>query len=179
MWWLQRKECQGKNHCFFFSITRMAIAACFAGPLFNMLIGLGISLTIKCLANYPNPYLVDLTLKLYIAFGFLILSLVSTLIFVPLKKYTVTRSFGIYLLLLNLLFSAVSFTVEFTNLKIHIPHFFLNIQRGKKFIFQTKHIFYKFLCSPFFDLGVFISSKICFNFDFVSSSKFSKMTSLF
>jgi len=99
----------------------MAVAACFAGPLFNMLIGLGISLTIKCAQIYPTPYKAYLDLNLYIGFGFLIVSLISSMIMVPLNGYIVGRKYGIYLLILNFVFSAVSLTVSFTNIQWTFP----------------------------------------------------------
>lgn len=36
--------------------ARMAIAGCYAGPMFNMLIGQGISLVIVTVKNYPEPF---------------------------------------------------------------------------------------------------------------------------
>ncbi len=86
-----------------------------------MLIGLGISLTIKCAQTYPTPYTAVLDLNLYIAFGFLLISLISSLIMIPLNGYIVGRKYGVYLLILNIVFSAVSLTVSFTKLKWDIP----------------------------------------------------------
>lgn len=34
----------------------VALAGCYAGPMFNMLIGLGLALTIKTAFMYPQPY---------------------------------------------------------------------------------------------------------------------------
>jgi len=66
-------------------IPAMAIAACFAGPLFNTLVGLGIGLIIQCARQFPAPLEVHLSLKLYAGFLFLVVSLLSSLIVVPLS----------------------------------------------------------------------------------------------
>jgi sodium/potassium/calcium exchanger 6 len=99
----------------------MSVAACFAGPLFNMLVGLGVSLTAKCAASYPHPFEFQLTLKHNITFAFLILSLISSLIIVPLCNFQVKKGYGIYLLCLNAVFSGVIIAIEISNYTFIIP----------------------------------------------------------
>jgi sodium/potassium/calcium exchanger 6 len=38
----------------------MAIAATYGGPLFNLLIGLGVAMTITTIKTLPNPFLVEI-----------------------------------------------------------------------------------------------------------------------
>jgi hypothetical protein len=130
----------------------MAVAACFAGPLFSildvvlvvvtlrlflqfivvsftdvctdMLVGLGASLLFKGVRMYPKPYEAELHFQMYIAFAFLFVSLLSSVIVVPLSRYHIGRKYGIYLILLNLTFSAVSLTLEFTHVDVAVPRFF-------------------------------------------------------
>jgi len=92
----------------------MAVAACFGGPLFNMLAGLGLGFLIKCGASFPDS--VDIgggvPVKLLVGFLFLIVTLVLVLIVVPCHKYHVPRKFGIVLCSLYLLFSIFSIVLE-------------------------------------------------------------------
>eukprot|EP01114_Cavostelium_apophysatum_P020498 TRINITY_DN6889_c0_g1_i1.p1 TRINITY_DN6889_c0_g1~~TRINITY_DN6889_c0_g1_i1.p1 ORF type:complete len:634 (+),score=62.09 TRINITY_DN6889_c0_g1_i1:80-1981(+) len=105
-------------------LPAMAVAACFAGPLFNVLIGIGISVLIKTVATYPVPLAVDVSLKMYCAFLFLGISLLSSLIVIPVCKFTVPKVYGIILLLVNVLFGVCVVLIEI--LKIHwvVPQFF-------------------------------------------------------
>lgn len=84
--------------------VQMATAACFAGPLFNMLVGLGIALLMKSIAIYPSQFKAELSLKIYVGFLTLFLSLASSLLVIPLSKFKIKKWYGIYLLLLNILF---------------------------------------------------------------------------
>ncbi|KAG6613489.1 Ca2 :Cation Antiporter (CaCA) Family [Phytophthora cinnamomi] len=52
----------------------MAFAGCFAGPMFNLLIGIGLSLTIAIISRGPL-YLGEPTPLVYLGFGYLLLSL--------------------------------------------------------------------------------------------------------
>lgn len=52
----------------------MAFAGCFAGPMFNLLIGIGLSLTIAIVSRGPLV-LGEPTPLVYLGFGYLLLSL--------------------------------------------------------------------------------------------------------
>ncbi|XP_059480148.1 mitochondrial sodium/calcium exchanger protein-like [Neocloeon triangulifer] len=91
---------------------RMGFSACFGGPLFNILLGIGISFTMATIESGEN--------KIYIHYGevgplialFLALSLVSSLIAFPLMGFTTKRSYGIYLLSLYSLFLCATILLE-------------------------------------------------------------------
>jgi sodium/potassium/calcium exchanger 6 len=89
-----------------------------------MLIGLGVSLTLKTASLYPEPFPVELNLKLYIAFGFLMVSLLSSLIVVPLNKFLIAKKYAVVLLVLTCLHSSVSITVELLHLEWTMPRIF-------------------------------------------------------
>eukprot|EP01094_Clydonella_sp_ATCC50884_P007706 TRINITY_DN1693_c0_g1_i2.p1 TRINITY_DN1693_c0_g1~~TRINITY_DN1693_c0_g1_i2.p1 ORF type:complete len:648 (-),score=135.92 TRINITY_DN1693_c0_g1_i2:47-1723(-) len=91
----------------------MAIAACFGGPLFNMLVGLGTSLTYRNILDYPDPYEVALPTTVLFSFLFVIISMVSTLIVVPVCKFKFIRPYAIYTIALYLFFTACNLMVEF------------------------------------------------------------------
>ncbi len=76
----------------------MAISACFAGPLLNLLLGIGLSGT-AILSKPDNPiYRIDFSATLLISgIGILIL-LLGLLIAVPANKYRLDRRTGTWLI---------------------------------------------------------------------------------
>ncbi|GFR93467.1 sodium/potassium/calcium exchanger 6, mitochondrial [Elysia marginata] len=90
---------------------RMGISACFGGPLFNMLIGLGIPFSIACAEN-GGVFELKVSLEEMVLAGGLGLSLVSTLIIVPLSKFHMSRPYGIYLLVLYAIFLLIAILTE-------------------------------------------------------------------
>ncbi|KAK8794984.1 hypothetical protein WA588_003835 [Blastocystis sp. NMH] len=75
---------------------QMAIGGVYASPMFNMLIGMGTSLLISCIKT-GTTNLGDDTATINLTFIFLLLTLVSTIIMVPVKKFKFTKGFGFYL----------------------------------------------------------------------------------
>ncbi|GJP52298.1 hypothetical protein CLOM_g11424 [Closterium sp. NIES-68] len=57
------------------SRLQIAWSGCFAGPLFNTLVGLGLSLVLACWSRYPEPYVVPVDRTLLSTLGFLFLVL--------------------------------------------------------------------------------------------------------
>eukprot|EP00250_Pteridium_aquilinum_P029632 c39870_g1_i1 orf=37-2016(+) len=81
--------------------VQIAISGCYAGPLFNMLVGLGLSLVIACWRSDPNPLLVtDDDGSLFFIIGFLAAGLVWALVMIPLNNMRLSKGFGVGLLLL-------------------------------------------------------------------------------
>jgi solute carrier family 24 (sodium/potassium/calcium exchanger), member 6 len=75
----------------------MAMAACFGGPLFNILLGVGIPFTVKCI-RLKDGFTIKKSLLQDVLALFLGVSLVSTLIYIPLNKFNFTRRYGYYLI---------------------------------------------------------------------------------
>ncbi|KAK6190037.1 hypothetical protein SNE40_001984 [Patella caerulea] len=90
---------------------RMGISACFGGPLFNLLLGIGIPFTIGTFKN-GGSYALNVTLEEIVLAGFLAFSLVSSLIIVPLSGFRMTRAWGIYLMVLYCVFLLVALLTE-------------------------------------------------------------------
>ncbi|XP_028400494.1 mitochondrial sodium/calcium exchanger protein-like [Dendronephthya gigantea] len=90
---------------------QMAIAACFGGPLLNLLLGVGLSCTIA--TSRSNG-----TLKLntgnqdFISTAFLAASLASSAIIVPLVGFRIPKIYGVYLILLYIAFLVVTILNE-------------------------------------------------------------------
>ncbi|CAI5457554.1 unnamed protein product, partial [Closterium sp. Yama58-4] len=62
------------------SRLQIAWSGCFAGPLFNTLVGLGLSLVLACWSRYPEPYVVPVDHTLLSTLGFLFLVLLFVLV---------------------------------------------------------------------------------------------------
>jgi len=82
----------------------MGVASCFGSPLLNDLLGLGLSLTITCASQYPEPLRFTVPAQLKIGWAFLGTSLLTSLIsfplmkFVPRKRFLVPWMFTLYIL---------------------------------------------------------------------------------
>lgn len=86
----------------------MAMAGCFAGPMFNMLVGLGTGLLIQTTHVYPQAYELKFHVSIVIAFVFLLLSLMGSMLVVTWCRFRVPRLWGFCLVLLYIVFIAVS-----------------------------------------------------------------------
>lgn len=80
--------------------VQIAISGCYAGPLFNTVVGLGLSLVVACSRSYPEPlFIADDDGSLFFIIGFLGAGLAWALIMMPLKGMRLSRSFGAGLVL--------------------------------------------------------------------------------
>lgn len=90
----------------------MAVASCFAGPLFNLMLGLGIPMAIKTGWQYPVPFTFHRDPQLLMVFPFLLVGVLGSLLVVPYSGYKINRTWGYFLLGLYVTFIAVSLWVE-------------------------------------------------------------------
>jgi solute carrier family 24 (sodium/potassium/calcium exchanger), member 6 len=93
----------------------IAIAGCFAGPMFNMLVGLGTALVVQTARVYPKAYVLEFHVGIVIAFVFLLLSLMGTLLVVTWARFRVPRFWGYFLIGLYILFTLVSIAIASTS----------------------------------------------------------------
>lgn len=89
----------------------MAMAGCFAGPMFNMLVGLGSALVIQTADIYPSAYVLQFNLGIVVAFVFLFLSLMGSLLVVTWFRFRVPRFWGFCLVGLYVLFITISMII--------------------------------------------------------------------
>jgi Ca2+/Na+ antiporter len=94
---------------------QMAIAACYASPLCTMLLGLGISLTIRIVKLRAVSFSLEHQLPNTVFWGFLFLigGLIFTLVIVPLSKFSFSKMTGYILLGLYAVFTLISILTEF------------------------------------------------------------------
>ncbi|CAN6362236.1 unnamed protein product [Urochloa humidicola] len=90
---------------------RIAIAGCFAGPMFNMLVGLGTALVVQTARVYPKAYVLEFHVGIVVAFVFLLLSLMGTLLVVTWARFRVPRFWGYCLMGIYVLFTIVSIVI--------------------------------------------------------------------
>ncbi|XP_063752954.1 mitochondrial sodium/calcium exchanger protein isoform X2 [Eleginops maclovinus] len=96
---------------------RMAISACFGGIIFNMLLGVGLGCLMQMVETHNNVQFETEGLLTWILAGSLGLSLVVSFIIVPLSRFHLGRSYGIFLLVFYAIFLIIALLTEFG--KIH------------------------------------------------------------
>ncbi|KAF6159988.1 hypothetical protein GIB67_033072 [Kingdonia uniflora] len=89
----------------------MAMAGCFAGPMFNMLVGLGTALVMQTVDVYPMAYELQFHLSIVVAFVFLLFSLMGSLFVVTWYRFRVPRFWGFCLVGLYIIFTVVSLVI--------------------------------------------------------------------
>ncbi|XP_050215205.1 cation/calcium exchanger 1 [Mercurialis annua] len=99
--------------------AQIAISGCYAGPMFNTLLGLGVSFVISAWGNYPNCYMIPEDPSLYETVGFLIGGLLWGLVILPRKNMKLDKSLGVGLLAIYLCFISLRLARDFGVLKLH------------------------------------------------------------
>ncbi|KAL0404665.1 UNVERIFIED_CONTAM: Cation/calcium exchanger 1 [Sesamum radiatum] len=85
--------------------AQVAVSGCYAGPLFNTLVGLGLSLVFAAWREYPDGYAIPGDIHdLYETIGFLIGGLLWALVILPKRNMEMDKSLGIGLLAIYLCF---------------------------------------------------------------------------
>lgn len=74
--------------------VQVAISGCYAGPFFNTVVGLGVSLVFSCWSTYPSSYIIPKDPSLYETLGFLMGGLLWTLIILPKKDMKLDKVLG-------------------------------------------------------------------------------------
>ena len=95
-------------------LGEMAIAGCYGGPVFNLLIGLGLSISFACIKSYPTKFDVVFDLSSIVSLVFLFISLISTTIIVILRNYFVEKILGYYLITLYALYTITQIIIVST-----------------------------------------------------------------
>lgn len=94
-------------------LPKMAIAACYGGPLMSTLVGIGLPSFITLVVDPNHNTTLGSSPLLYIIFSFLIFGLVSSLMIVILLRFNVKRSLGVYLIVLYLIMMIAEWLTEF------------------------------------------------------------------
>ncbi|KAG8061969.1 hypothetical protein GUJ93_ZPchr0003g17567 [Zizania palustris] len=87
--------------------AQTAVSGCYAGPLFNTVVGLGLSLTLAAGGQYPVPFTIPATGAVYEAVGFLGAGLAWALLVVPARGMRLDRVYGLGLIAIYFVFFAI------------------------------------------------------------------------
>ncbi|XP_020578208.1 cation/calcium exchanger 1-like [Phalaenopsis equestris] len=78
--------------------AQIAIAGCYAGPIFNILVGLGMSLFMSSWGSYPEAFVIPEDPFEFVIIGFLVGGLLWALVILPRKGMKLNWSLGVGLL---------------------------------------------------------------------------------
>ncbi|XP_034397277.1 mitochondrial sodium/calcium exchanger protein isoform X2 [Cyclopterus lumpus] len=92
---------------------RMAIAACFGGIIFNMLFGVGIGCLVQMVNTHTGVQFETEGLLTWVLAGSLGLSMVLSFVIVPLSRFHLGRTYGIFLLVFYAIFLLIALLTEF------------------------------------------------------------------
>jgi sodium/potassium/calcium exchanger 6 len=78
--------------------AQMAVAGCYAGPMFNMLVGTGMSLVLASWRIRPEPFQIPKDMSIFVTLAFLAVGLLFALVYVPFTDFKLTRTLGVGLI---------------------------------------------------------------------------------
>ncbi|XVE90231.1 hypothetical protein DITRI_Ditri20bG0062400 [Diplodiscus trichospermus] len=99
--------------------AQTAISGCYAGPMFNTLVGLGISLVCSSWSEYPSSFEIPIDPSLYETLGFLMAGLLWALVVLPRKNMKLERLLGGGLLAIYFCFLSLRLARALGLLKFH------------------------------------------------------------
>ncbi|KAM0838528.1 hypothetical protein ACQ4PT_060904 [Festuca glaucescens] len=88
--------------------AQVAVAGCYGGPVFNVLVGLGLSLLLSCWAEYPQLVTIPWEPRLYQTLGFVAAGFIWAFVVLRRRGMRVDRTLGFGLLAIYLCFDNIS-----------------------------------------------------------------------
>jgi len=88
--------------------AQVAVSGCYGGPVFNVLMGLGLSMLLSCWAGYPQPMKIPREPGLYRTLGFVVAGLSWALVMLPRRGMRVDRTLGFGLLAIYFCFVCIN-----------------------------------------------------------------------
>ena len=93
----------------------MALAGCYGGPAFNMLVGLGVALTIVTIKYYPAIHRIKLDMSDLLSIVTLYVSLLASLGVCYCRDFVVDESFGYCLIVLYIIYTSCQIVLATQN----------------------------------------------------------------
>lgn len=90
--------------------AQIAITGCYAGPMFNTLVGIGFSLVLSAWSEYPSSFVIPIDHSLYETLAFLMGGLLWALVILPNKSMKLDRYMGSGLVAIYLCFLSLKLT---------------------------------------------------------------------
>ncbi|KAI0501249.1 hypothetical protein KFK09_016192 [Dendrobium nobile] len=105
--------------------AQIAVAGCYAGPIFNTLVGLGLSFVVSSVKAYPSPFVIaSEDYSEFVLIGFIIGGLLWALVMLPMKGMKLSRALGVGLLAIYCCFLCLRVLESLEILKLGV---FLNV----------------------------------------------------
>ncbi|KAI3989854.1 hypothetical protein MKX01_040824 [Papaver californicum] len=102
--------------------AQIAISGCYAGPIFNTIMGLGLGFVFKTWSQYPSSFVIPKDTSLYETIGFLMAGLLWALVILPRKNMKLDRLLGCGLVAIYLCFLSVRLAQTLGGVPIQGPH---------------------------------------------------------
>ncbi|XP_042276759.1 mitochondrial sodium/calcium exchanger protein isoform X3 [Thunnus maccoyii] len=96
---------------------RMAISACFGGIIFNMLLGVGLGCLVQMIKTQSDVQFEPEGPLTWVLAGSLGLSLVLSFVIVPMCRFHLGRTYGIFLLIFYAIFLVIAMLTEFGKIR--------------------------------------------------------------
>jgi sodium/potassium/calcium exchanger 6 len=88
-------------------LGEMAVAGCYGGPVFNILVGLALSIGYACAQTFPAPFVIVLDTSSIVSLVFLYVALVCTAALVAVRGFRLERGTGFLLVGIYVIYSVV------------------------------------------------------------------------
>ncbi|KAF3796127.1 Cation/calcium exchanger 1 [Nymphaea thermarum] len=99
--------------------AQTAMSGCYAGPMFNTLVGLGVPFVLRAWSSYPDSFVVPQDPTLYVTLAFLAGGLLWALVLLPGRGMMLDKFVGIGLLAIYLCFLSLRFFQALGVLRLH------------------------------------------------------------
>ncbi|KAI3446678.1 hypothetical protein Pfo_003343 [Paulownia fortunei] len=105
--------------------AQLAISGSYAGPIFNTVVGLGLSLALSTWTTYPATYAISVNHSVFTTIGLFIVTLIWALVILPKRMMRPDKCLGIGLLAIYLCFLSLQMARSFGLVQIHGPPFLI------------------------------------------------------